>query len=266
MNAERIHSRDIDHLNELQPQGWEDIRPYFYYYVSSPSCDPIKMCVGNKIAAVGTTIRHPDTAWLAHVIVHPDFRNQGLGQILTETLVKRLDSTKIKTVYLDATDMGFPVYRKLGFEVETEYIHLDGELLNQNLNNPASVVPFLDKYREAILQLDKQTSGENRGLILDDHLKSSLIYLQEETVCGVYFPHFFERAIIANDPEAGTELMKLRMRVKNIFRFPINNQRGIDFLLQHNYQKTRTSRKMILGENREYLGEYNYNRISGGLG
>jgi GNAT superfamily N-acetyltransferase len=97
MNAERIHSCDIDHLNELQPQGWEDIRPYFYYYVSSPSCDPIKMCVGNKIAAVGTTIRHPDTAWLAHVIVHPDFRNQGLGQILTETLVNLVLKSKPNT-------------------------------------------------------------------------------------------------------------------------------------------------------------------------
>jgi len=266
MKAERIQTQDIDLLNELQPQGWEDIRTYFYYYVSSPSCDPIKICVGNTIAAVGTTIRHPDSAWLAHVIVHPDFRNQGIGQKLTEALINRLDSEKIKTVYLDATDMGFPVYRKIGFEVETEYIHLDGELINKNLKDSNSVVPFLDEYRDAILQLDRQTSGENRDLILNDHLKSSLIYLKEGIVRGVYFPHFFEQAIIANDPEAGTELMKLRMRVKNKFRFPVENQSGINFLLQHNYQKIRTSRKMILGLKREYFGEYNYNRISGGIG
>ncbi|SDM93320.1 Acetyltransferase (GNAT) domain-containing protein [Daejeonella rubra] len=266
MKIQTIDSRDIDLLNILQPQGWEDIRPYFYYYISSPSCDPIKISIGNKIAAVGTTIRHPDTAWLAHVIVHPDFRNQGLGQKLTEALIGRLDYEKIKTVYLDATDMGFPVYRKIGFEVETEYIHLDGELINQNLKDPAAVIPFQEKYRDKILQLDKQTSGENRGLIINDHLKSSLIYLKEGIVSGVYFPHFFEQAIIANDPEAGTELMKLRMRIKNKFRFPLGNQSGINFLIQNNYQKMRTSRKMILGLRREYFGEFNYNRISGGLG
>ncbi|WP_395808397.1 GNAT family N-acetyltransferase [Daejeonella sp.] len=266
MITERIQNQDIDLLNELQPPGWEDIRPYFYYYISSPSCDPIKISVDNKIAAVGTTIRHPDTAWLAHVIVHPDFRNNGLGLALTEALINRLDSEKIKTVYLDATDMGYPVYKKIGFEVEAEYIHLDGDLINQNLNNPAAVIPFQEKFRDAILQLDKQTSGENRGLILHDHFKSSLIYLKDGIVCGVYFPHFFEKAIIANDPEAGTELMKLRMRVNNKFRFPIENQSGIYFLQQNNYQKTRTSRKMILGIKREYSGEYNYNRISGGIG
>lgn len=266
MKILNIQSADIDILNQLQPAGWEDIRPYFYYYISSPCCDTIKICDGKQIAAVGTTIRHPDTAWLAHVIVHPDFRNQGLGQKLTSELVDRAHAKKIRTVYLDATDMGFPVYKKLGFETEIEYVHLDGELINQNLNNPAAVIPFQEKYREDILKLDKNTSGENRERILNDRLNGSLMYLKENQLAGVYFSNFFENAIMANDAEAGTELMKLRMRVKNKFRFPISNKDGMDFLIQNAYQQIRTSRKMILGPTREWNGEFNYNRISGGLG
>lgn len=266
MKVLNLESADIDILNELQPPGWEDIRSYFYYYISSPSCDSIKICDGQRIAAVGTTIRHPDTAWLAHVIVHPDYRNQGLGKKLTSELIDRAHAKKIDTVYLDATDMGFPVYRKLGFETEAEYVHMDGELKSENLNNPASVVPYEDKYRRDILELDHITSGEYRELILNDRLKGSLIYLKEGKPEGIYYPNFFENAIIANDPVAGTELMKLRMRVKNKFRFPAGNKAGLDFLITKGYQQIRTSRKMILGPKREWNGEYNYNRISGGLG
>ena len=266
MQVLNLQSADIDILNELQPLGWEDIRSYFYYYVSSPSCDTIKICEGTRIAAIGTTIRHPDTAWLAHVIVHPDFRNQGLGKKLTSELIDRAYAKKIKTIYLDATDMGFPVYRKLGFETETEYVHFDGELINQNLSNPAAVIPYDEKYRRDILKLDQNTSGENRELILNDRLKFSLLYLKEDQVAGLYFPNFFENAIMANDPEAGTELMKLRMRVKHKFRFPVGNKHGINFLIKNGYQQIRTSRKMILGPKREWNERYNYNRISGGLG
>lgn len=266
MKVLNLESADIDILNQLQPPGWEDIRSYFYYYISSPSCDSIKICDGERIAAVGTTIRHPDTAWLAHVIVHPDYRNQGLGKKLTSELIDRAYAKNIKTIYLDATDMGFPVYKKLGFETETEYVHMDGELINQNLTKPATVIPFVEKYRDDVLKLDQSTSGENRELILTDRLKYALLYLKENQVAGIYFPNFFENAILANDPEAGTELMKLRMRVKNKFRFPAGNKHGIDFLIKNGYQQVRTSRKMILGPAREWKEEYNYNRISGGLG
>ena len=266
MKINAIENKDIDHLDDLQPAGWEDIRPYFYYYSCSDSCEPIKISDGNKIAAIGTSIRHPDTAWLAHVIVHPEFRNQGLGKQLTSALLDRLDPGIFKTVYLDATDMGFPVYKKIGFEIETEYIHLDGELRELHLRDPAPVVPYQEKYRTEVLQLDQASSGENRELIFNDHLKSSLLYLSEGKVRGAYFPGFFDRNIMADLPEAGTELMKIRMRTKNTARFPITNQTGVNFLLQNGYKEVRTSRRMVLGTKREWKPENNFNRISGGLG
>lgn len=266
MKVQNLESADIDILNELQPSGWEDIRTYFYYYISSPSCDSIKICDGKRIAAVGTTIRHTDTAWLAHVIVHPNFRNQGLGKKLTSELVDRAYTKNIHTIYLDATDMGFPVYQKLGFETETEYIHLEGDLMNINLNNPAAVIPYDEKYHHDILKLDQISSGEHREQILSERFNDSLIYLREGKAIGIYLPNFFEHGIMAKDPEAGTELMKLRMRVKSKFRFPIGNKPGVDFLIKNGYQQIRTSKKMILGPKRKWKAENNFNRISGGLG
>ncbi len=261
-----IQNEDIDQLNLLQPSDWDDIRPYFYYYSASSFCNPIKITDANRIMAVGTIIKHQDTAWLAHLIVHTEFRNQGLGKILTNALVERADPKIFKTIYLDATDMGYPVYKKVGFEIEMDYMHLNGELLNLNLKNPASVIPFDEKYRNEVMELDKITSGEHREVIFSDHLKSSMLYLSDGKVRGAYFPSFFDRYIMADLPEAGTELMKLRMRVKNSTKLPIINQPGIDFLIENNYKEVRRSRRMILGAKREWKAENNFNRISGGLG
>lgn len=266
MLVKAILNEDIDQLSFLQPEGWGDIRPYFYYYSASAFCDPIKIVDGKRIIAFGTSIKHQDTAWLAHVIVHPEFRNQGLGKELTKSLVERLDPSTFKTVYLDATDMGYPVYIKSGFEVEMEYVHLSGELLNLNLKNPASVVPFEEKYRTEVLALDKISSGESREMVLKNHLESSLIYLFEGKVHGAYFPGFFDYPIMAQSAEAGRELMKLRMRAKNTSKIPFKNQIGINFLIENGFKEVGRSKRMFLGFRREWKAENNFNRISGGLG
>ncbi len=266
MKIQTLENKDIDILNELQPQGWGDIRPYFYYYSASVFCNPIKITDGKKITAIGTTIQHLDTVWLAHIAVHPEFRNQGLGKALTSALMESLDPEIFKTIYLDATDLGYPVYKKLGFELEMEYIHMEGEYTDLHLRDPESVIPYHEKYRMEVLELDKSTSGENRTIILNEYLKTSLLYLSKGKVRGAYFPGLFDKFILADDPEAGTELMKLRMRTKNTARLPVANESAINFLIENGYKKVRTSRKMRLGKKLEWKAENIYNRISGGLG
>lgn len=266
MEVQSIKNKDIEHLHEIQPIAWGDIRPYFYYYTASVFCDPIKICVGNRIVAVGTSIKHKDTAWLAHIVVHPEFRNQGLGKKITNTLLERLDPKTFQTVYLDATDMGYPIYTKIGFRIESEYIRLNGELKNLNLPDPKAIIPFKAKYRDYVLELDKLSSGENRISVLENHLKSSILYLSEGRLRGVYFPGFFDHYIMADLPHAGTELMKLRMQIKNTAWIPVNNKAGISFLQENEYVEIGKSRRMVIGAEREWNGENTFNRISGGLG
>ena len=84
-------------------------------------CFPFKASIENKIVGIGTTILHHETAWLAHIIVHPEYRNRGIGKMITQALVDHSYSKGRKTIYLIATELGLPVYRRLGFESETEY-------------------------------------------------------------------------------------------------------------------------------------------------
>ncbi len=259
-------SADIDSLKSLQPEGWSDIRPYHYYFTGSSFCETFKISENNLIAAIGTVIRHRDTAWLAHIIVHPDFRGGGLGRMMAETLVNSLDSTVYKTIYLDATEMGFPLYLKLGFETEAEYSHLSGSFVDLPLLQPDRVIPYHPQFRNQLVDLDYRTSGESRERVLTDHLNSALLYVRNGRVHGAYFRSLFDKFILADDAEAGTELMKLRMREKDTASMPSPNSNSVNFLLQNGYRLMRISRRMFLGEKRPWKTGNIYNRVSGGLG
>ncbi len=266
MEIRSLDNADIDRLKELQPETWTDIRPYFYYYSSSRFCHPLKISENNKVIAVGTNIQHQDSAWLAHIIVHPEHRNRGLGREMASELIQALDPIKFTTIYLDATDMGYPVYKKLGFEVETEYIHLEGKHTDQYLLNTETVIPFHAEHKEELLTLDRLISAEDRVDVLDPHLRSSLLYISDGNIQGAYFPFLLDGFVLASNPQAGTELMKIRMRNKVTARFPSENSVCVDFLKENGYKVTGSSKRMILGKRRDWNGKGIFHRISGGLG
>jgi len=266
MITKDLQNPDIDLLKELQPDNWMDIRPYFYYYSASNFRQPLKIIENGKIIAVGTNIQHKDSAWLAHIIVHPAHRNRGLGKGMASALIAALNPERFKTIYLDATEMGYPVYKKLGFEIETEYIHLEGKHTDQYLLDSRAILPFHSDFRDELLELDKKISAENRIEVLQPYLQTSLVYVSEGKVQGAYFPSLLDGFVLALNPLAGTELMKIRMRQKYTARFPSANQACVDFLLENGYKVTGASKRMILGEKREWDGKCIFHRISGGLG
>ncbi|WP_411272930.1 GNAT family N-acetyltransferase [Daejeonella sp.] len=266
MKIEKLRNIDIDLLKKLQPKTWTDIRPYFYYYSGSSFCQPLKISENGKIIAVGTNIQHQDSAWLAHIIVHPDHRNRGLGREIASALINDLDRKKISTIYLDATDMGYPVYKRLGFEVETEYIHLKGKHTDRYLSDESAIIPFYPGLKDELLSLDRRISAEDRLNVIEPHLQFSIVYVTQGKVHGGYFPTLLDGFVLAENPLAGTELMKIRMRNKLTARFPSDNQACVDFLIANGYKITGTSKRMVLGEKRPWNGKGIFNRISGGLG
>jgi GNAT superfamily N-acetyltransferase len=65
------------------------------------------------LAATTTSIRYGmDLGWIGMVVTHPEFRGRGFARALMQHALDRLD---VKTVKLDATEMGRPLYQKLGF-------------------------------------------------------------------------------------------------------------------------------------------------------
>lgn len=60
----------------------------------------------------------PALAWIGMMLVHSDFRRQGIGSQLMSAALQYLRNSNIDCIRLDATPAGQPVYERLGFQPE----------------------------------------------------------------------------------------------------------------------------------------------------
>lgn len=217
------------------------------------------------IAGIGAAILHHEVAWLAHIIVAPAQRGKGIGAFITQTLVDFAKAKQCSTIYLIATELGAPVYSKLGFETETEYLFFkDIQPFSSELSS--QIIPFDHRFAVKLAVMDQQVSGENRDVLLEGHLEQAEIYQTNQTLKGYFLPDLGEGTIIATHQEAGIALMQKRFISCSFISFPVDNRHASAFLYEHHYQEFKTAPRMRLGIKREYQPEKIYARIGGNLG
>jgi N-acetylglutamate synthase-like GNAT family acetyltransferase len=266
MTLEPITINDFPYLAEFEPPGWGDLIPRFSYAISSSAYHPFKLEEHGITVAIGTVIYHADSAWLASIIVHPDHRNKGYGKKITQAMIDGIDTRRYTTIYLDATDLGFPVYKKLGFIHEADYVHFKSENNVSGLQLSASIIPYRDDMLSQLLRIDKNVSCEDRKENLLDHLQDAVVFFHDGKVTGYYLPSFGNGVVIAENSIAGVELLKYRLENNYYAIFPSKNRSAIDLLQQTRLKQFRVSRRMFLGVKRNWQAENIYNRISGQLG
>ena len=171
-----------------------------------------------------------------------------------------------RTIQLVATALGEPVYKKLGFEVDAQYIFFDDCGGLPAFNPPPEIISLQKHHEEAVFQLDYTVSGEDRKKLLKDHLHHAKVVVENDGVTGVYFSTLGEGLIEANTPAAGTALMKLRAASNKKFCIPANNEAGVNLLTQNGFKELRKASRMILGDRLTWDGRKIYGRIGGNLG
>jgi len=266
LDIQNLNHKDIKFIHEMLPLGWEDVVPIFDWYTHTDFCYPVKVCIDKKIVGIGAAIVHNKSAWLAHIIVHADYRNQGIGKELTQSLVDTSYSKGCETIYLLATELGEPVYKKIGFETETEYMIYTCDATNGKFKMDENIIAISNDFKKQILNLDRQVSGEVRILVLEQHLSDGFLFLKDNKVQGFYIPNLGYGLIIATTNIAGIELMKLRLTLKDFAAFPIDNLNGTAFMEQNNFKKDRSEKRMRLGKKRNWQPQNIYNSIGGNLG
>lgn len=266
MEFKKFEYSDLGILSNLQPEGWGDITPAYQFYTRSNFCFPLKVIIDNKIIGIGAAIIHNDVAWLGQIIVHPDFRNKGIGKKISQVLVDLSKAKQCETIYLIATDLGAPIYESIGFETETQYLFFKDIKIGSESFTSQLIVPFEEKYRKQIIVLDKKVSGENRVHHLEQHLSKSYLFKDGKKIEGYFLPTFGEGLIIASNPKAGIELMKFRFNNKENANLPVENSDAINFLHEKNITEYRSAKRMRLGIERAWQPANIYNRIGGNLG
>lgn len=267
MQVDKIIYSDLAELKNLQPDGWSNIVPEFKRYVEYNFCEPIKISHDGRIVGIGTAIIFKESAWLAHIIVNKDNRNQGIGYRIVDHLVSELKSRNIRSIVLIATDLGEPVYKKAGFTSISDYIFLERESKWSQLDISKNIVPYSEIFYDQIIDLDISISGEYREPLIREHLNKGLVYHEKQDLEGFYLPTLGEGLIFAKNPEAGIELMKAKYPTAAKAVIPSENGIAIEYLIKKGFSKTNSiGKRMILGEDIYWKPGCFFGRIGGNLG
>jgi predicted N-acetyltransferase YhbS len=105
------------------------------------------------------------TGWIGALGVLPDARRHGAGEALTRAACARLRERGAETVLLFATDMGRPLYERLGFEAEDTVSAWRGTAGTASAGLALRVAREDD--RPALRDLDRAATGEDRAPVLD---------------------------------------------------------------------------------------------------
>ena len=93
----------------LLPSFWQNAFPYVGYE-------------GDRPVSTATTIVHDGVLYLTLVATAPDARRKGYAEtVIRHSLQKAHDATGLNRTILHATEAGFPVYKRLGYQAVADF-------------------------------------------------------------------------------------------------------------------------------------------------
>jgi len=116
-----------------------------------------------------------DLGWIGMVLVLPEFRGRGIARRLMEHALGFAEENAVRCLALDATDMGWPLYRDLGFEDEApiERWALEVPLAGSLPEADPSTSDVVNVERLAtIMELDRSAFGADRGRMIEQIVRS----------------------------------------------------------------------------------------------
>jgi GNAT superfamily N-acetyltransferase len=103
-------------------------------------------------------------AWVAMVLVDAAARGRGIGTALMRHALAYLDERGVRSVRLDATPLGRPLYEKLGFVAQFELARHEGVL--PSAAKATGVEPAHPEDLEELLALDRAATATDRRPLL----------------------------------------------------------------------------------------------------
>jgi GNAT superfamily N-acetyltransferase len=258
---------NIPLLGGLPPESWHfDICWFIHTHFGEPYFFPVVAVSGYRIVGTANGILNGDAGWLGNIIVPPEFRRLGIGSALTEHLVGYFHSRKCRTQLLVATEMGEPVYRKLGFRRTEMYRFFRGSALENQQD--ARIREMKTEDFPAVLELDRRITAEDRSGLIGKFFSSALVFGEPPGhIRGFYLPGFGAGLVIAEDPEAGEALLGYKHSIPDrITVLPESNSSAIDFMISKGFEEYLSAPRMVLGQERQWKPECVFCRAAGYCG
>ena len=230
--------------NQL-PADWQRMRTY-----QPDGC--FAATVDNRlVGTVTTTTYGTELAWIGMMLVHPDFRRQGIGRALMKQALSFLESRDVACVKLDASPEGFSLYEQLGFHANWSFHrwHRHGDGSVQDHQPAAQPIDCT--------LLDEEAFGVGRRAWLE-YLAADSIVVAKPTGFGMLRPGHLASylgPVAAVDSDVARDIIvDLLSRTSGsvFWDLPSPNQPALDLADDLGFEPVRTLTRMWTG--RQFVG------------
>jgi GNAT superfamily N-acetyltransferase len=238
--------------------GWNQIEADWYRFLALEPEGCFVAELDGRPVATTTTCVFDSVAWIAMVLVDEPARHQGIATRLVDHAVQYLENRDVRTVRLDATPLGRPVYERLGFVAEYELVRLQGTA-SASLSGQSTLPEVPDNFRAAA-ELDRQITGTGRHRLLEamyrERPDAARVVLDGPRTIGYAMLRAGARATqigpaVALTPEAGFALLDWGFRQcdkQSVFvDIPRDNHQAIDWAKGKGLETQRPFTRMYRG-------------------
>jgi GNAT superfamily N-acetyltransferase len=165
--------------------GWGDRRRFLRFCVEQSRFVPLVAEVDERIVGTGVATINGPVGWVGMIFVDEGLRGRGIGTTLTQAVISELDRAGCVSLALLASPFGQPIYERLGFRAELDYLLLAAPGLGEEPAGagagdrsgggagdrsgeppPARLRRFAPDDLPAILAIDVASTGEDRAHLL----------------------------------------------------------------------------------------------------
>lgn len=228
--------------------GWNQVqsdwRRIFNY---EPRGCFVAMVNGDTVATISTTTYGKDLAWIGMMLVHPDFRRQGIATALMKHAIGWLHHRGTACIKLDATPAGAEVYSRLGFKNEWNFHRFQRE------PTATKSAPDTDKTLFSTPAFDESAFGVNRQPWLDCLAADSTVISRSDGY-GMLRPGrlaTYLGPVVATSPETAAEIISVlneSVATQIFWDIPGPNHGAVTLAEGLGFQPVRPLTRMWLGE------------------
>lgn len=145
-------------------EGWhsETLEEFEGFFAHDPGGCLIAERDGRPLG-IGVATAYGGAGFLGQIVVCPDARGQGVGDRIVGALVDYLERSGVRSIYLDGTQAGVPLYERHGFVRVQPSLRFAGTL--HGAAHP-HVRPMHEADLDAVCALDRAWWGADRGFFI----------------------------------------------------------------------------------------------------
>lgn len=123
--SERLKFIEVDECNDNYSLIRDNCYTYFTDSFANNSCDVILAeddgkCIGTGIIFYYNSVPSAfnitgKNAYVTSMFVEPNYRSRGVGTAILNKLIEMAESKKYEIIMLNASELGKPMYKKVGF-------------------------------------------------------------------------------------------------------------------------------------------------------